>query len=71
MLLSCSDTKRTLVYKFCPERNGFNMYAEYARPQLTFLALVPWMDILFLAVNNLQHHTVHSSSFHILGPYFN
>ena len=28
-----------LVYK--SERTGFNMYAEYTRPQLTFLALVP------------------------------
>ena len=36
MLLSSSDTKRTLdasilVYKFRPERTGFNMYAEYTR----------------------------------------
>ena len=30
-----------LVYKFRPERTGFNMYAEYTQPQLTFLALVP------------------------------
>ena len=30
-----------LVYKFRPERTGFNNYAEYTRPQLTFLALVP------------------------------
>ena len=30
-----------LVYKFRPERTGFNMYAKYTRPQLTFLALVP------------------------------
>ena len=28
-----------LVYKFRPERTGFNMYAKYTRPQLTFLAL--------------------------------
>ena len=28
-----------LVYKFRPERTGFNMYAEYAKLQLTFLAL--------------------------------
>ena len=27
------------VYKFRPERTGFNMYAEYTQPQLTFLAL--------------------------------
>ena len=31
-----------LVYKFRPKRTGFDMYAEYTRPQLTFLALVPW-----------------------------
>ena len=30
-----------LVFKVRPERTGFNMYAEYTRPQLTFLALVP------------------------------
>ena len=30
-----------LVYKSRPERTGFNMYAEYTQPQLTFLALVP------------------------------
>ena len=24
-----------LVYKFRPKRTGFNMYAEYTRPQLT------------------------------------
>ena len=30
-----------LVYKFHPERTGFKMYAEYTRPQLTFLALLP------------------------------
>ena len=31
-----------LVYKFRPERTGFNMYADYTQPQLTFLALNPW-----------------------------
>ena len=30
------------VYKFRPERTGFNMYAEYTQLQLPFLALVPW-----------------------------
>ena len=30
-----------LVYKFRPKRTGFNVYAEYTRPQLTFLALEP------------------------------
>ena len=28
-----------LVYKFRPERTGFNMYAECTQLQLTFLAL--------------------------------
>jgi len=43
ILLTSSDTKRTLmhlyVYKFRPERTGFNMYAEYTQLQLTFLTL--------------------------------
>ena len=30
-----------LVYEFRLERTGFNMYADYTRPQLTFLAVVP------------------------------
>ena len=30
-----------LVYKFRPERTGFNMYAEYTQLQLNFLALNP------------------------------
>ena len=34
-----------LVYKFRPERTGFNMYAEYTQPQLTFLALNPLMQL--------------------------
>ena len=38
-----------LVYKFRPERTGFNMYTEYTQPQLTFLALYPWY-ILILAI---------------------
>ena len=55
MLLTSSDTKDNtaafiLVYKFRPKRTGFNMYAEYARPQLTFLALHPcermWYDLV-------------------------
>ena len=44
IFLSFSDTRRTrsiLVYKFSPERTGFKIDAEYTRPQLTFLALVP------------------------------
>jgi len=39
--LTSSDTKRTHLFLFRPKRTGFNMYAEYTRPQLTFLALVP------------------------------
>ena len=39
MLLTSSDTKQTLsdasilVYKYRPERTGFNMYAEYTQLQ--------------------------------------
>ena len=33
-----------LIYKFRPERTGFNMYAEYTQPQFTFLELVPWSE---------------------------
>ena len=32
-----------LVYKFRPERTGFNMYTVYTQLQLSNLALVPWM----------------------------
>ena len=39
-VLQCTDAS-ILVYKFRPERTGFNMYAEYTLPKLTFLALVP------------------------------
>ena len=58
MFLSSSDTGSTLrnlffFYIHCPERTGFNMYAESTQQQLTFLALVPclylpvcgWADI--------------------------
>ena len=43
ILLSSSDNKRTLIasiliYKFRPERTGFNIYVEYTQLQLTFLA---------------------------------
>jgi len=48
MLLTSSDTKRThvasiLVNKIHPKRTGFNIYAEYTRLKLTFLALHPWL----------------------------
>ena len=50
MLLSSSDKTNTdasiLVFKFRPERTGFNMYAEYTQPQLTFLALNPWSSLV-------------------------
>ena len=47
MLLTSSDTKRKLMHLFlftnsAQKRTGFNTYAEYTRPQLTFLALHPW-----------------------------
>ena len=51
MILSSSDTSRTLMHLFFitnsgfnmyAEYTGFNMYAEYTQPQLTFLALLPW-----------------------------
>ena len=32
----------SFVYKFRPERTGFNMYAEYTQLQLTFLAFHSW-----------------------------
>ena len=46
MLLTSSDTKQTLMHLFLFTNSaqipGFNMYAEYTRQQLTFLALHPW-----------------------------
>ena len=36
-----------IVYKFHPERSGFNMYAEYTQLQLTFLALHSWTHSSF------------------------
>ena len=36
-----------LVYKYRPERTGFNMYAENTQPQLTFLALLPCKELSF------------------------
>ena len=50
MRLTSSDTKRTLMHLFLFTNSAqslalggtsFNMYAEYTRPQLTFLALHP------------------------------
>ena len=45
-----------LVYKVRPERTGFNMYAEYTRPQLTFLALIPWnnVGVVHLCINTFR-----------------
>ena len=34
-----------LVYKFRPEKTGFTMKAEYTQPQLTFLALLPRLNL--------------------------
>ena len=46
-----------LVYKVHPERTGFTMYAEYMRPQLTFLALVPW-DLAKFRVGCISHQAM-------------
>ena len=35
-----------LVYRFRPERTGFNMYAQYTQLQLTFLASLPYSMFL-------------------------
>ena len=51
MLLTSSDTRRTLMHLFLfTKRTGFNMYAEYTRPQLTFLALYIGLDVLRLTI---------------------
>ena len=58
MLLSSSNTKRTLMQLFLfSERTGFNMYTEYTQPQLTFLALVPCMvqSLRTMLVQSLRH----------------
>ena len=45
LLSYCKNTDASvIVYKFRPERTGFNMYTEYTQSQLTFLALHPWSD---------------------------
>ena len=44
----------SLVYKFRPERTGFNMYAEYTRPQLIFLALHPCLKCSFTITKNTK-----------------
>ena len=41
MLLTSSDTKKNtdasiIVYKFRPERTGFNVYAEYTHPKFHY-----------------------------------
>ena len=44
VFLSSSATDASiLVYKYRPERTGFNMHAENTQPQLTLLALIPWV----------------------------
>ena len=44
------DSKRTLMHLFlftnsAQRKHGFNMFAEYTKLQLTFLALVPWKQV--------------------------
>ena len=57
-----------LVYKVRPERTGFNMYEEYTQPQLTFLALVPWVYIIpFLITYGIEvESTVRGMQIHFL-----
>ena len=38
-----------LVYIFRPERTGFNMYADFTRPQLTFLALL--LEYIYISMS--------------------
>ena len=40
-----------LVYKYRPERTGFNMYVENTQLQLTFLTLLPWFQLSTLFTN--------------------
>ena len=64
MLLTSSDTKRTLMHLFLftnsaqREDSGFHMYAEYARQQLTFLALQPWMKLCTPPFRYINHNCV-------------
>ena len=44
-----------LVYKQRPERTGFNMYAENARQQLTFLALLPCLYSIHYLNMTIEH----------------
>ena len=55
MLLTSSDTKRTLMHLFlftnsAQEKTGFNMYAEYTQLQSTFFALVPCSQLNYTIV---------------------
>ena len=55
---SSTDTKQTLiVYKFRPERIGFNMYAEYTRPQITFLDFNAVICLIFTHI--MPHDMIH------------
>ena len=42
-----------LVYKFRPQRTGFNLFAEYTQLQLTFLALQPWFRVYIYIQNTI------------------
>ena len=53
-----------LVYKSRPERSGFNMYAEYTQPQLTFLGLLPW---IFQTLNSIRSKFLKYQRFTPLG----
>ena len=55
-----------LVYKFRLKRTGFNMNAEYTRPQLTFLALVPWLKVDILYCDLSATETMEKMNIHFL-----
>ena len=52
-----------LVYKFRPERTGFNMYAEYTQQQLTFLALVPCVSVYLFFIQAYLKFFVFATKF--------
>ena len=44
-------------------RTGFNMYAEYTQPQLTFLTLVPWFGVSSIRI--IKHYYIINSGYTI------
>ena len=54
-----------VVYKFRPERTGFNMYAEYTRQQLTFPALQPCYRLCETTGTVRQMNDIHVLHSHV------